>query len=207
MSAEDGFMGAPEPGPTAQDTGPPLFMLSGLADGLEFGVLRRNFSGRVNRADEWVHRKLHPDASNAPSAEAISWAPTCRRFDVLLPQRAPDTFLNPAVLLHTFEAEAGHVRKDLVVHVKLTVLDEGPLHLWWERARAFAAMFMVGDPALPVVLALHDPAMTVMRRPPRAHIHIMAPARRLGPSGWGQMTDLATDAAHSIFARSWNNLV
>lgn len=191
---------------SAEPTGPPLFMMSGVAPGFEFSVLRRSYKGRVNRADEWVHMKLHPVSTQAPPVDAMSWQPNCRRHDLLLPVGVADTFSNPAVLLHTFEAEAGNFRKDLIIHIKITVLDDQPLHWWWERARAFSSMALAGPPSLPVVLALHDPSTTVMRRPPPAHIHLMAPARKLEGKGWGAATDLAVDGAHTEFARLWSEM-
>lgn len=189
---------------TDTDHGPPIFMMCGLAPDLAFGVLRRTYRGKANQADTWVHAKLHPAQQNAPPVQAMNWLPNCRRHDVLLPAGVADILLNPALLVHSYEAEASSYRKDLVIHLKLTASNRGmPQHEFWECARSFAREALVMEARLPVILALHDPALTTMRYPPAAHVHIMAPARRLEATGWGAASDLANDEAHSHFANIW----
>lgn len=206
MKAQEETDGASISEEGVAEAGPSLFVMDGLAPGFAFSVLRRTYKNRTNHADAWVHSKLHPHAGDAPLVHTMQWLPNCRRFDVLLPTGVADTFLNPAFLMHSFEAEAGPFRKDLVIHIKITVLDDRPLHEWFERARAFSAVALTAAPSLPVVVALHDPSATVMRRPPAAHVHIMVPARELGLRGWGATTDLAVDAAHAEFAKRWSEM-
>lgn len=192
------------PPETDTDQRPPIFMMGGLAPDLAFGVLRRTYRGKPNQADVWVHGKLHPDQQIAPPVQAMNWLPNCRRHDVLLPEGVADILLNPALLVHSYEAEASSYRKDLVIHLKLTASNRGmPLHEFWEHARSFAREALVMEARLPVILALHDPALTTMRYPPAAHVHIMAMARRLEATGWGAASDLANDEAHSHFANLW----
>lgn len=185
--------------------GAPIFMMGGLAPSLEYGVLRRSYRGQENNAHDWVHAKLHPDQAHAPPVQSVAWSPNCARHDVLLPTGASDSFLNPALLVHSFEAEAGAYRKDLIVHLKLTAPSDGaPLHEFWERVRAFARTAVVNEAGLPTIIVLHNPALTVMRHPPAAHVHLIAMARRLEPRGWGAATDRANDEAHDHWAAKWS---
>lgn len=201
----DGGGAACRPDAAGQGNGPPIFMMSGQTEGFSFGVLRRQFSNRTNRTHEWIHRKLHLDRAVAPPPEAPRWKPDCARHDVLLPDGVMDTLLNPALLALSFEAEAegDRFRRDLVIHVRLVAPPDRPLHAFWERARRFAAEALVGEAGLPVILALHDPARTVVREPAPAHVHLMALARKLEPRGWGRATDLVCDAAHPTLAERW----
>lgn len=206
----------------------PLFMQPPI-DGLGFGVLRRHYHHHRNDTVAWVHGKLHPIAPEAGTAAgnrgavqragagvgngsgtgvgtgtgAGRWAPTAIRWDVLLPADCPDVYADPALLCREFEAAAVERQKDLVLHLKLTADDAGPLHRFWERARGFAAEELVKAQSLPVILALHDPTQTGYHAANAPHIHVMGLARTLSARGFGRTTSLACDGAHAGFAAAW----
>ncbi len=183
----------------AQASGPPVFMHSAI-DGLAFGVLRREFSG-INDVVSFAHRKLHPDKNVTASPADLRWQPSCFRHELLLTAEMPDVFGYYPVVLHSFECEADPTNKDLMLHLKVT--GEGrPNHYLWDRARRFAASVLRDEKGLATILAMHDPPPTAVYKN-QPHVHIMALARRFDGRRWGEVTDLARDAAHATLAAAW----
>ena len=189
-------------GETKKD-GPPVFMHAPVG-GLMFGVLRREFSG-TNDVVNFAHRKLHPDKAVPADPGDLRWQPTCARHELLLTTSMPDILGHYPVLLRSFECEAEPGLKSLMLHIKVTGDEGGALHRLWDRARAFAATTLRDQHGLATILALHDPPPTaVFRNPP--HVHVMALSKRFDGRRWGEVTDLARDAAHGPLAEAWKAL-
>lgn len=183
--------------------GPPVFMHAPIS-GLMFGVLRREFSG-TNDVVSFAHRKLHPDKSVPADPGDLRWQPTCARHELLLTASMPDILAHYPVLLRSFECEAEPGLKSLMLHIKVTGDEGGALHRLWDRARAFAGEVLRDQHGLATIMAMHDPPPTaVFKNPP--HVHIMALAKAFDGRRWGEVTDLARDAAHGPLAEAWKAL-
>lgn len=178
---------------------PALFTLPPI-NGLSHAVLRRHFSQRENRTPDWVLAKLgrHPDGT---PREATRLADL--RWDVLLPASVPDFLLVPERLCAEYERQANVQQRDLVVHCKLVIEDNQPLHCWWEAARAFAWETLVSAHQLAVIMVLHDPPATGYMHADLPHIHLMMPASQLDARGFRQTSTLARDSAHPMLAAAW----
>lgn len=171
-------------------------------NGLQFGVLRRRFSG-TNNAVAYGFLKLHPATAGLNSSHR-PWVPTAQRVDILLPEGSSDLMSAPAALLQSFEDFAGPGQKDLLLHIKLQCPPSDRLHVFWERARRFARARFVEDEKLPVILVLHVPAARASCQEPGApHVHMLVLARQLNELGWGATTKLARDEARFDLAAAW----
>lgn len=177
--------------------GPPLFTHA-PKHGLAFGVLRTRFSDRDNDPAAYIAEKLAPVLPHDKH-----WQPTAARTDTLLPSGVSDLFLDPMVLAASYMSNLLPAQKDLLICLKTTLDEDQPLHGGWERARAFAREVLVEGHGLPVVLVMHDPAMSGQLRPNRPHIHALAFARRFAARGWAERSSLARDAAHDELAEAW----
>lgn len=187
-------------------SGPPLFTLYPLADDVRFGVLRRSFSGRINRVDRFVWQKLNPGVAMPADAAFVAptWNITAQRWDLLLPELTPDWLRDPAALTASYEGGIGHGVKDLAVSIKLMVDDRKPLHHTWEAARDFVRNFLVVQHQLPTVMVLHDPMQRGYRENNATHLHIVSMARKLSPAGWRETSPLAKDSAHAEIIDAWS---
>jgi hypothetical protein len=179
------------------EEGPPLFTHA-PKHGLSFGVLRTRFSNRANDPASYIAEKLAPVLPHGGH-----WQPTAARLDTLLPSGVPDLFLDPMVLAASYMSHLPSTQTDLLICLKMTLDEDQPLHGGWERARAFAREMLVAGHGLPVVLVLHDPAMSGRLRPNRPHIHALTFARRFAARGWAERSSLARDAAHNDLAEAW----
>lgn len=169
---------------------------------LTVGVLRREFSSRINSSAEFTRKKLHPAVcdSDAPLAR---WNPSCHRTEVLLPAAAPDLLADPEWLMQHYERAELHDQPALLLAVKLTQLEPGPLHVHWERSREFARSEFVERRALPVVLAMHIPSLSPSRKPAKPHVHVLVLARTLGEHGFGALEQLDGHRMRESVADAW----
>ncbi len=186
---------------------PPLFTLPRTEVRLSFGVLRRNFSGRINSATDFVWSKLHPgrQMSSGGLAPDEPWRPTAARIDVLLPKAAPDMFADPRELLRTFELALPDSQKDLLIVLKLAVDEDLPLHVSWEQARDFYRQAFLPH-RLAAAIVLHDPTRAGGRSPNPPHLHLLVPALTIGAGGWRGPTELARDDGHDFLVQKWREL-
>ena len=207
VGGDDGGFGGSSTGEDGRRPtgGPPLFTLYPLADDVRFGVLRRSFSGRINRVDRFVWQKLNPGVAMPADAAVMAptWSITAQRWDLLLPELTPDWLRDPAALTASYEGGIGSGVKDLAVSIKLMVDDRKPLHHTWEAARDFVRNFLVVHHQLPTVMVLHDPMQRGYRDNNATHLHIVAMARKLTPAGWRETSPLAKDSAHAEIVDAW----
>ncbi len=180
---------------------PEIYSVPPWDDEFRFGVLRHEFSGRVNCATRYVFKKAHPVPVEY-THEAEVWQPTARRIDVLLPQGAPDRFLSPATLIKDFIANVGG-QLDLLITMKMAINPDRPLHEGFERCRAFARDVMANDHGLATIVILHDPVMLRTRRPRLPHLHVLAPASRLVCGDWRDPSPMGTDDGATEFRKHW----
>lgn len=171
--------------------------VDGGPDRLTFGVVRRQIgAGPLQAATETILRRLSPGAGASVSGQ---WRATCYRWDVLLPENAPDNCADPKQLCELYEAQAFDTIKDLVVMATLRFPDPDRLHHVWELVRAFALERLCNHRHLAVVAAMHLPVLIGSANPP--HIHLMMPARELRSFGFGNLVrPLATDKGKQILA-------
>jgi hypothetical protein len=79
-----------------------------VVPGLTAGVLRREFSPRINSSAEFTRKKLHPAVCAVDVPPAQQWNPTCHRSEVLLPAAAPDLLADGQWLLQHYERAELH---------------------------------------------------------------------------------------------------
>lgn len=163
--------------------------------GLTFGVVRRQIgNGPIQTTGQTMVRRLRP---GNPSLASEAWQPTCYRWDVLLPQHAPDNCADPKTLCDLYEEQAFEGIKDLVLMATLRLPFPDRLHHAWEELRAFCLSRLCLERRLAVVMALHLPVEVGSTNPP--HIHLMIPARELNSFGFGALVrPLATDGGKQI---------
>ena len=180
----------------------PIFMTQ-VAQGLTLGILRREFSARINSAAEFTRKKLHPAVCEADAPPAQQWSPTCHRHEVLLPAAAPDLLADPQWLLQHYERAELHDQLGLLLAVKVTQLHAGSLHGFWEQVREFARSEFVERRGLPTVLAMHVPSLSPSRAPAKTHVHVLVLARALNECGFGALEQIDGHRMRTSVANAW----
>jgi hypothetical protein len=118
--------------------------------GFSFGVLRRAYRGRLNSAAEFCRRKGQP--VDPPGAnDAIPWAITAERIEVLLPPDADDRLLDPRLLCEEADARSVEGEQALLTYVTIAFPNARRLHECWEEARAFALSCFTRQRGLAIV--------------------------------------------------------
>lgn len=181
---------------------PPIFA-GRMMDGVTLGVLRREFSGRTNSAADFGWKKLHPVLPATSSAPGMSWQPSCYRHESLLPATASDLLMEPQHLLQLYERAVLPQQPGLLLSLKLTMLEDGSLHAFWERARSLAHSEFVERRGLPVLMVMHVPSLSPAKVPARTHIHVLALARKLGPHGFGALGEFNGEAGRDGLIEAW----
>ncbi len=167
---------------------------------LVFGVIRRQIKdGPVRTVPMSVLKRLCPGHKIDVAAP---WAPTCYRWDVLLPPYANDEFRDPQRLCEKYEEQACNKLKDLLVMITLRFPNSDRLHRTWEDVRAFAIERLCGERNVAVIAAMHLPVEMGSTNPP--HIHLMAPARELQCYGFGPFVrPFSADAGKAMIVAEW----
>lgn len=192
--------------PVRTDSEPPSasrdYASQGPFDGADldasFGIIPCTFKDRTNRMVDVVHRRLVQ--FGRPMVEP--WAPTCMRWDVLLPKHAPDACRDPKALATMIDAQRMPDQQDLAILVTLRFEHHALLHRGWELARGFALQRLAVERETPVIAALHVPQVAGRRHKP--HVHLIASARRiLGSNCADFVTDLLGADAKLNAAALW----
>jgi hypothetical protein len=128
------------------------------------------------------------------------------RWEVLLPPRADDRFLDPFQLLAAFDAGALEWRTGLLIYLTLRFRDEDRLHAAYEEVREWVRSEFIGGERrrqLPVLLIQHAPHLVGSRNP--HHVHALVCARTLTGLGFGPYCEdvLTEDGAQKIIYDSW----
>lgn len=171
--------------------------------GLGWGVLRRSIGDRTNDLVEFMYGKLHPIVALRPASGWVGeWQPSAT-FDVLLPRGAPADLLDPRRLAMRYEEESWAGIKDLACVVNVRIDKGADVVAAYRRITAFAQHAFCNSRDMAVVSVLHMPARSGVKRP--AHVHLVAPARELEPSGsFGAfLRPFASDAGAPIIAAEW----
>lgn len=180
----------------------------GEDENLSFGVTQADPQAKVPMcAEAVVFRRLFP--VQRPDLYAVPWRnPTCEKLDVLLPPGASEVLMDAQLLCRTYDQQCFANIRDLVIMINLRfpevdqVAGGMRLHEAWELARGFAMKSLVEERGLAVVQVLHVPARAA--RPGPAHVHLLAPARALLPSGFGHFArPLASDEGRALMDAEW----
>lgn len=110
---------------------------------------------------------------------------TAARTDLVLPNDAQADYMDARHLLARFDATLPARETHAFVQVTLHFPDAVNLHGPWEEARAFAIDYFVRERRLAVIMALHAPNLAASGS--SLHAHLLAPLRRIGPLGWGEV--------------------
>lgn len=181
---------------------PPIFA-GRMMEGVTLGVLRREFSGRINSAADFAWKKLHPVMPAESSVPGKAWQPTCHRYETLLPGTASDLLLEPQLLFEQYERAVLPDQPGLLLSIKLTMLQAGSLHAFYERARSLARTEFVERRGLPVTLVMHVPSLSPARMPARTHVHVLVLARKLGAHGFGELGQFNGEAGRDGLVEAW----
>lgn len=165
-----------------------------------FGIIPCTFKCRPNRMVDVVHRRLVQ--FGRPMVEPL--APTCTRFDVILPPHAPDACYDPLVLARLIDAQRMPDQQDLAILITLRFEHYALLHRGWELARGFALQCLATERDTPVVAAMHVPQVAGRKLKP--HVHLIASSRRiLGSNCADFVTDLLGADAKANAAKLWSD--
>lgn len=180
-------------------SGAPMVMTDAGED-VGWGVLRRSLAGRDHTADlrEFMWMKLTHGRGTHWMGD---WHATATHT-VMLPTHAPSDLLDAKRLAERYEAEAFIGIKDLACVAKFTIAKQDRILVEWPRIQAFARAEFCEKRDMAVVAVLHVPARSGVRRD--AHVHLVAPARELGPDGFGAfLRPFASDAGGPEIAQAW----
>jgi len=174
------------------------------------GRLQRVYEDRPNCLTSFVHDKLHPmqptqlTSLDVDSAGRI-WRPTARRYDVVLPDSAPEMYVDVRLLVEAAEREMRADQYDLLVAVKVTFPKTAVLHTSWEQSRLFGRHIAVRF-GVAVVVIQHVPALSGCKNPALPHVHVLILPRLLEATGFTSFCEVTTAAGHSQLAAMWRVL-
>ncbi|HEX9965516.1 MAG TPA: hypothetical protein VGB04_11100 [Allosphingosinicella sp.] len=177
----------------------PLGNFSNGSSSFSFGVLRPQFNGRQNTAEEFGRLKLHPVNAPAPGQK---FSPTCR-FDVLLPTPAPDEWLDPQRLLAAFDSSALKWKNGILAYATFRFERAPRLHSMFEEVRRFAAERLLPR-QVAVIIMQHAPHLVGSRNLP--HCHLLVPIREITAfsGGFGAYDELLMrDEAQQLIWDNW----
>lgn len=167
------------------------------ADHFMFGVLERNYNGRLNSATEFATVKLQP-------VPPVIGGPliTAERAEVLLPADADDRFGDPFVLAAEVDRMAVAGKPALLCYVTLYYPQATRLHHAWHDARSFAER-LADDHEVATIVALHAPHRAGSSNP--VHAHLLIVPRVLNALGLGKYQHLFCFArGQKELARLWD---
>lgn len=104
------------------------------------------------------------------------------RHDLLLPKSAPGEYSELAHLLDRYDATQPGIERNGYAQFTIDLPADRPIHAGWEQIRAWVLNYFVRQFDLAAVMVLHIPFRAGSSNP--THIHILLPARRLGPNGF-----------------------
>lgn len=142
----------------------------------------------------WVQKKLRP--GNDPEFGQALLA------DLVLPAEASGEYMDLAFLFDRYDRTQPSYEQHALVQMKFTLADSEPLHVGWERVRAFALQYLAGERGMAAVLVLHNPGAAGSGNAP--HIHVIVPARQLTANGFSATdTRLCSDQGHEECWAAW----
>jgi hypothetical protein len=182
--------------------------VSGDNENLSFGVAQADGDGTGPLSlEQFVGKRLYP--VRKPKDYSRPWERiTCFKSDVLVPTGASDELWDAQRLCRAYDQQCFDGIRDLAVIVTLrfpqveAVPQTMRLAEAWDLARSFALERLVKDRALAVIAIMHVPARAA--RPGFPHVHLIAPARQLLPSGFGMFAQpLASDEGRALMDAEW----
>lgn len=175
---------------------------------LSFGIIKADApDGAPQRtATGAVFRRLFPVMR--PESQVGNWPqPTCYRHDVQLPPGASDDLWDAQKLVEAYDAQ-GFSLRDLVVILTLRfpevelVPQRKPLHEVWQLVQGFVWERIVREHQVAAISVMHVPARAA--KPGTPHVHVMIPARKLLPSGFGKFAlQLTTEDGRELLEKEW----
>ncbi|WP_265562482.1 hypothetical protein [Sphingomicrobium arenosum] len=131
---------------------------------------------------------------------------TAARVEVLLPEDAPEEYLDPDFLVRNYDAQAAADEGTVLVQVTMRFPEAFNLHGPYERCRRWLWKHYVEKRRLPIMVVLHAPHLKGSSNPP--HVHALVLARSLGRFGWGEKDlKLGTDRDRKASVSSWDNFL
>ena len=174
--------------------------VNGGGSHLDFDFTRYWWEGEGARAGiaPWVEKKMRPgDDPDHGAALGV---------DLVLPRRAPGDYWDIAHLLGRFDATLPAFERHAFVQVKIGLPEDEPLHVGAEKVRAFARRHFAIERRLAAIIVTHAPAIAGSSNQP--HIHVIVPARELGPNGFGiTLHRLCSDSGQQEAWEAWKPYV
>jgi hypothetical protein len=128
---------------------------------------------------------------------------TAARTDILLPCDAQADYMDVHHLLKQFDAKLPAGEKHAYLQITLRYPGAVNIHGPFEEARAFAWRHLVMERRLATILVVHAPFLAGSETSP-LHVHLIAPLRRLGALGWGEMENrLQNDRGRADSHKAW----
>lgn len=174
--------------------------VNGGGDHANFDFTRYWWEGSGPRAGiaPWVEKKIRPgDDPNHGAA---------RHVDLVLLRRAPGDYWDIFHLLARFDASLPAFERHAFVQVKIGLPDTEPLHVGAEKVRSFARRHFATERRLAAILVTHAPGVAGSSNTP--HVHVVVPARELGPNGFGVTVHrLCSDSGQQEAWEAWKPYV
>lgn len=149
-----------------------------IASDFMFGVLERDYYGRINSATEFARAKLQP----VPPTDGVTMI-TAERAEVVLPRDADDRFTDPFALALEVDRMAVAGKPALLCYVTLYFPTASRLHQVWGEARSFAEL-LAEQHQVAAIVALHAPYRSGSSNP--IHAHLLIVPRMLSALGLGR---------------------
>ncbi|WP_454888202.1 hypothetical protein [Sphingobium herbicidovorans] len=105
------------------------------------------------------------------------------RHDLLLPATAAGEYADLDYLLTRYDATQPLIERNAYVQYTVDLPADRPVHASWEQVREWVMGYFVRELQLAALLVLHMPFRAGSAN--ASHVHILLPARRLGPDGFG----------------------
>lgn len=124
------------------------------------------------------------------------------RHDVLVPASAPGEYAQLSHLLARYDATQPLIERNAYAQFTLDIDADVPIHVGWEQARSWVMTYFVQQHQLAAVLVLHMPFLAGSGN--HSHVHILLPARRLGPNGFAfHARATCSDEGHKDALANW----
>lgn len=146
----------------------------------------------------WVEKKIRPGDDPRHGVAC--------NVDLVLPRRAPGDYWDIAHLLARFDATMPAFERHALVQVKIGLPDHEALHVGADKVRAFARRHFAIERRLAAILVTHAPGIAGSSNQP--HVHVIVPARELGPNGFGVTVHrLCSDSGQQEAWEAWKPYV
>lgn len=130
----------------------------------------------------WKENGLKSGIKTAVLAKLQPAGHPAARHDLLLPANAAGEYADLDYLLTRYDATQPLIERNAYLQYTVDLPADRPAHFGWEQVREWVMGYFVRELQLAALLVLHMPFRAGSANP--SHVHILLPARRIGPDGF-----------------------